>query len=270
MVYFGTTTRTNVERLANKMIYVTGDTHCPTDIHKLNTANFPQQKDLTKDDTLIICGDVGIVWERDSGEDRFWQNWLNDKNCTIVFCDGNHENFDLLYGYPIVEWNGGKVHQIKDSVFHLMRGEVYTIEGKTFFVLGGAMSLDKEYRTEGKNWWSQETPSPKELNNAFDNLEKCGWKVDYVITHDAPSRVVGQLGFAPHNIDDTDIMRFYRFLDFIAVHLKFQCWYFGHFHKDVPLEAYDKEFVGVNNEVRPIINNCCLTLDELIMSFTKG
>ena len=120
MVYFGTTTRTNVERLANKMIYVTGDTHCPTDIHKLNTANFPQQKDLTKDDTLIICGDVGIVWERDSGEDRFWQNWLNDKNCTIVFCDGNHENFDLLYGYPIVEWNGGKVHQIKDSVFHLM------------------------------------------------------------------------------------------------------------------------------------------------------
>lgn len=270
MVYFGTTTRTNVERLANKMIYVTGDTHCPTDIHKLNTANFPQQKDLTKDDTLIICGDVGIVWERDSGEDRFWQNWLNDKNCTIVFCDGNHENFDLLYGYPIVEWNGGKVHQIKDSVFHLMRGEVYTIEGKTFFVLGGAMSLDKEYRTEGKNWWSQETPSPKELNNAFDNLEKCGWKVDYVITHDAPSRVVGQLGFTPHNTDDIDIMRFYRFLDFIAVHLKFQCWYFGHFHKDVSLEAYGKEFVGVYNEVRPIINNCCLTLDELIMSFTKG
>lgn len=95
-------------------------------------------------------------------------------------------------------------------------------------------------------------------------------EVDCVITHDAPSRVVGQLGFAPHNIDDTDIMRFYRFLDFIAAHLKFQCWYFGHFHKDVSLEAYSKEFVGVYNEVRPIVNNYCLTLDELIMSFTKG
>ena len=95
-------------------------------------------------------------------------------------------------------------------------------------------------------------------------------EVDCVITHDAPSRVVGQLGFAPHNIDDTDIMRFYRFLDFIAARLKFQCWYFGHFHKDVSLEAYSKEFVGVYNEVRPIVNNYCLTLDELITSFTKG
>ena len=52
-------------------------------LHKLNTKNFPEQRQMTKDDTLIICGDFGAVWERGSGEDRFWQNWLNDKNCTV-------------------------------------------------------------------------------------------------------------------------------------------------------------------------------------------
>ena len=42
------------------MIYVTGDTHANIDIEKLNTTKFPQQKTLTKDDYLIICGDFGF------------------------------------------------------------------------------------------------------------------------------------------------------------------------------------------------------------------
>lgn len=42
------------------MIYVTGDTHANIDIEKLNTTKFPQQKNLTKDDYLIICGDFGL------------------------------------------------------------------------------------------------------------------------------------------------------------------------------------------------------------------
>lgn len=34
------------------MIFVTGDTHCPIDIHKLNKQNF-DDSNLTKDDYLI-------------------------------------------------------------------------------------------------------------------------------------------------------------------------------------------------------------------------
>lgn len=40
------------------MIYVTGDTHANIDIAKLNTTKFPQQKELTKNDFVIICGDL--------------------------------------------------------------------------------------------------------------------------------------------------------------------------------------------------------------------
>ena len=213
------------------MIYVTGDTHCPKDMHKLNITNFPEQRQMTKDDTLIICGDFGAVWKRDSGEDRFWLNWLNDKKCTVVFCDGNHENFDLLYEFPIVEWNGGKVHQIRESVFHLMRGEIYTIEGKTFFVLGGAESTDKEWRTEGKSWWSQEVPSQEELDHARATLDSVNWKVDYIITHTCPSRCLNVLGFRANN--DT----FQNFLNEINICGEYKNWYFGHFHKDIQLDA---------------------------------
>ena len=46
------------------MIFVTGDTHGEHDIHKLNTIGFPEQKGLTRDDYVIICGDFGGVWNR--------------------------------------------------------------------------------------------------------------------------------------------------------------------------------------------------------------
>ena len=43
-------------------IFVTGDTHGDYDIAKLNTHNFPVQRELTKEDYLIIAGDFGCVW----------------------------------------------------------------------------------------------------------------------------------------------------------------------------------------------------------------
>ena len=44
------------------MIYITGDTHIPYDVTKLTTKAFPEQKKLTKNDYVLICGDFGGVW----------------------------------------------------------------------------------------------------------------------------------------------------------------------------------------------------------------
>lgn len=224
------------------MIYVTGDTHCPIDIKKLNTKNFPQQRNLTKDDTLIICGDFGGVWDG-SKEDLFWQKWLSKKNMTVVFCDGNHENFDLLNQYPIIEWNGGLVHEIKPHLYHLMRGECYNIEGKTFFVLGGAHSHDKEYRTESKTWWKQEIPNKEELSHARSTLDKLNWKVDYVITHTAPPMVGRKYGYT--FIHD----EFEDFLDEMHICLDFDKWYFGHFHKD---DVVNDKYVALYRNIKKV------------------
>ena len=69
-------------------------------------------------------------------------DWLDCKSFTTLFVDGNHENFDRLYEYPVEEWHGGKVHKIRPSVIHLMRGQIFEIEGKSIFTFGGASSHD--------------------------------------------------------------------------------------------------------------------------------
>lgn len=72
--------------------------------------------------------------------------------------DGNHENFDLINEYPVEEWCGGKVHIIrcdkegKPKIIHLMRGQVFEIEGKKIFTVGGAYSIDKYMRTPHRSW----------------------------------------------------------------------------------------------------------------------
>ena len=55
------------------MIYIIGDTHAEFK-YRFNTENFPEQKEMTKDDFVIICGDFGGVWEvqKESKEEKYW------------------------------------------------------------------------------------------------------------------------------------------------------------------------------------------------------
>lgn len=122
-------------------IYLTGDTHGHIDIAKLNNKNFPDQKKLTKKDYVVVLGDFGLVWNKSKRQESLL-NEYNSKAYTLLFIDGNHENFDLLNEYPVEEWNGGKVHRIKENIIHLMRGQVFNMDGKTFFTMGGAYSID--------------------------------------------------------------------------------------------------------------------------------
>ena len=210
------------------MIYITGDTHIPVDIQKLSTKKFPQQRDLTKDDYVIICGDFGGVWD-DSNEEHYWIKWLKSKPFTTLFIDGNHENFDRLNSLPLVPFGGNQVHKVAEGIYHLLRGQTYSIEGKTFFTLGGASSHDRDIRTEGKNWWAQELPSKQDFNTAEKTLSDLGNKVDYILTHAAPSSVQKQL--TPDYPTDT----LTDFLEQILHQVQYQKWFFGHYHQDVDL-----------------------------------
>ena len=76
------------------MVYITGDTHAV--FNRFSTKNFPEQKEMTKDDFVIVCGDFGGIWY-DNEYERHWLKWLSEKPFTILYVDGNHENFDRLY-----------------------------------------------------------------------------------------------------------------------------------------------------------------------------
>lgn len=224
------------------MIYITGDTHIPVNISKLNTKNFPQQKTMTKKDYVIICGDFGAVWN-DQGEDKYWRKWLATRNFTTLFVDGNHENFDLLKQYPVSEWNGGKVHFINDSIIHLMRGQVFTIDGLKLFTMGGATSIDKYRRTEGVSWWAEEIPSHEEFEHALDNLDAHNWEVDYVLTHTTSTRNMDRMIYEKENNPLNS------FFDMLESDLKYKHWYFGHFHRD---EMLDDKHTVVFEEIHPL------------------
>ena len=217
------------------MIYVTGDTHGTIDIHKLNSKNFPEGRTLTKDDYVIICGDFGFVWDGGK-EDQWWLNWLASKPWTTLFVDGNHENHDMLEQMEVTEWHGGKVHKINESVIHLMRGQVYEINGKKWFTFGGAKSQDQMVRVEGRDWWAGEMASEQEYEEAVRNLAANGWTVDYVVTHCAPTRFAHQIKwwYEPD--------RMTNFLDYsIYDRLNFKVWFCGHYHMDMVMEQeYDK------------------------------
>jgi predicted phosphodiesterase len=229
------------------MIYVTGDTHIPHDINKLNSDNFPQQKDMDKNDYLIICGDFGGVWDG-SKEELYWRKWLNDRSFTTLFVDGNHENFELLASYPVEEWNGGRVHKINDSVYHLMRGQVFSIDdGKKIFTMGGASSVDKENRIRGIDWWEEEIPNYAECEEGLINLEKNNCKVDYILSHTCSSNTLKDISkifeFQPKPEDVVN-----KYLQEIEDKVKYKHWYFGHFHEDIEID--EKHTLAYNKIIR--------------------
>ena len=173
-------------------IYMTGDTH--GEFTRFKKDIFYEQTELSKDDYVIICGDFGGVWDG-SPTDQYWLNWLEEKPFTTLFVSGNHENFELLAEYAVEDWHGGKVQRIRPSVMHLMRGQVYEIEGKTFFTMGGGSSHDVSdgilepddplfkqkrksldarkalYRVNHQSWWKEELPSDEEYETAKANLD---------------------------------------------------------------------------------------------------
>ena len=213
------------------MIYVCGDVHGDYDIGKLE---YLKSLDiLTEDDYLIICGDFGGVWSRPESvyyeEEERLRNWYASNKWTTLFVDGNHENFPLLYTYPVEEWNGGKIHKINDKLFHLMRGEVFTIEGKTIFTMGGAESHHKMVRTEGLDWWPQELPNHYEEGYALRTLDKYEWDVDYVISHAQPETFYRNC--FPNDVSFTT-NSLVKFFDLINRTLNFKHWYCGHLHVD--------------------------------------
>ena len=227
------------------MVYATGDTH--GNFLRLSREFFPEQKNMTRDDYVIICGDFGGLWD-DSPRERHWLDWQAEKPFTTLFVDGNHENFDSLYALPEKEWHGGMVHPVRNNILHLMRGQLYEIEGHTFFTMGGAASHDiqdgildpnspnfcDEYRHKvrtnqlfrilGWSWWPRELPTDEEYLAALTTLEKAKWKADYVISHCAPTGVQQVISSGYQRDPLTD------FLDMVSKRLEFHYWLFGHYH----------------------------------------
>ena len=232
------------------MIWITGDTH--GDFHRLSSKNFPEQKSMTRDDFVIILGDFSGIF-CGSKEENYWLDWLENKNYTTLFIDGNHDNFPLLETYPVVPFCGGLTHQIRPHVYHLCRSQLFQLDGQNFFVMGGAQSHDAlilspehpnfrrkkklyrkyriPFRVIGENWWPEERPRMPEYLRATTHLYTGHWPEDCIIlTHCAPTDIQQQFfPLYPQNYLTDFLMRIHQ-------DVPYQHWFCGHYHQDLHLE----------------------------------
>lgn len=235
------------------MIFITGD--CHADWSKFSIDSFPEQKEMTRDDYVIVCGDFG-VWHPDNTE-KWWFKWLSEKNFTLLFVDGNHENFDRLYSdeFEIVDFHGGKAHRICENVYHLMRGYVFELCGKKFFAFGGASSHDiddgildrKDFQSDRElvdeynrrtrrgemlrinhtSWWKEEMPSRDEMDFGLKTLKQHGNKVDFIVSHCCPQEIASLFShgfYKPDKLTD--------YFNTVARTAEFSKWFFGHYHNN--------------------------------------
>lgn len=234
------------------MIYIRGDTHGQID--QLSESVMFGERSWTQEDILIVTGDFGYVF---MGE----QNYISEKNnldalarkpYTILFVDGNHEGFPFLKQYPEEIRYGAPVRRIRNNIFWLQRGHVYGIEGRTFFVMGGAYSVDRAFRkqyferTGERIWFEEELPNREEYTRAIVNLNAYGRKVDYIITHTAPTSVILRL---TRRMPDEHEMELTGFLDWVYHEIQFKKWFFGHYHVD---QIINKKIIACFKQVHKL------------------
>ena len=206
------------------MVYITGDMHADED-----RLYDKQLRRLKSGDTLIICGDFGFIWDGSSRETKILEE-LGGRKYNVCFLDGTHENFDRLYSYRQTVWKGGRVHRISGSLYHMCRGQIFTIDGVRYFTFGGGESEDKEMRIERKTWWKEELPTPDEMMEGVENLEEAGGAVDVVLTHEPPSLVKSSMLMRMGRMDRVNKLNGY--LEEINRSCHFKQWYFGCMHED--------------------------------------
>ena len=248
-------------------IYITGDTHGGIDASKVYSKNFPNYKNCTKEDYLIVLGDWGYLYQYNPSDietdDKFEhinnqnirnklileRNKMNatftNRKFTTLVVYGNHDNYDRIKNFPIIDKFGGKVRKINESIFELMRGEVYNIDGFKFFVFGGARSIDRytACRQEGINWWKEEECTYLEESIAIENLKANQNKVDFILSHTCDKSTLDKLSkmfnIYIENYDNQNL-----FLEEIKKTVDYSIHCFGHIHKD--LFVNDKEIVVYN------------------------
>lgn len=163
----------------------------------------------------IQVGDMGVGFRRYSPESDSIVSSANPPHDKMSegdhhFIRGNHDNPEVCRRQRF--W-------IPDGTMH--RG---------FWCMGGADSVDREWRTEGLDWWPEEELSIRELDSLVDDFVRN--KPRLVITHDCPDAVStalleshGQRKYRPGRPSRTA-----EALQAMFDGHKPACWLFGHWH----------------------------------------
>jgi predicted phosphodiesterase len=133
---------------------------------------------------LIQVGDFGLM--QHSGNDTGFHRVCKEAKLPVYFIDGNHDD--------CTRWTElSEVTRIWDdtNLFYIPRGTVMEIDNRTIAFMGGAASIDKEYRLRNHwHWDEKENISPYEVLRMMDNAKDK--QIDLFITHCPPNSVINE------------------------------------------------------------------------------
>lgn len=213
-----------------KRLFVKGDYH----------GNFKGLKDFciraqtTKDDILIVLGDVGLNFDVGAND-------INNKRAltklpiTLGLIHGNHELRPYeVPGYKLIDspFGAGKVwfDNRFDNQFFLDDG-VHTIYNKICLVASGAYSVDKFYRLmNGYKWFASEQMNEETKTRLL--TETAGKHFNFVFTHTCPTNYIPRDMFLP-GLDQSTVDRSMEdFLQILCDQITYDNLYCGHWHTD--------------------------------------
>ncbi len=116
--------------------------------------------------------------------------WMNRDASDRIFTDagiervyvtlGNHEPWGEIA--PLQHAHQGEVIRISEVTWLLPRPARLHIGGREILSLGGAASVDREWRTEGVDWWPDEN-----IHGVHVEAATVGGPADVMLTHESPA-----------------------------------------------------------------------------------
>lgn len=211
------------------MIYLTGDTH--GDFRRV--AAFCDIQNTSVDDVLIILGDAGLNYYKSALAVPV-KKQVAELPITLLCIHGNHEaRPQTIPSYHKAVWHSGTV-MIEDdysNILFAIDGEIYDLDGKQAIVIGGAYSVDKNYRlSNGLNWFADEQPSDETKRRVERRISQLGNRVDFVLTHTCPFRYEPQEAFLTMIDQDSIDASTEHWLDVIETKMDYDAWFCGHWH----------------------------------------
>lgn len=173
-------------------ILLAGDTH-----GYIGHSKYLIRTALAKEcDRVFILGDFGY-WEHQPAGVTFLdqlEEYAAELGVTVYFLDGNHDKTSLLLEkYSHLRDDDGFM-VVRPNVLYAPRGHRWDWHGVEFIALGGAYSVDKDWRLDQEErfprkyapeslWFPEEEMSDEDLDVI---LEDSFSPVDVMLTHDKP------------------------------------------------------------------------------------
>ena len=193
---------------------------------------------------IVQLGDFGY-WPL-TGEGRDYLAWLSSEldnsDSWIVFVDGNHEDHKALLQIPP---RADGLVEITDRILWAPRAHRWTWQGVRFLALGGAFSIDRQWRKldSGRwGWFKEETITQEQAERAM-----AGGLADILLTHDAPMQALPRNSETPERYEESTLESA-RHVQEVAGATKPKLLLHGHWHQfqQVTLPGQDTEVIGLS------------------------